>query len=195
MGLFFLFLFLCFIVFLGIASVSADEREKARRIQTPPPAPEPAPTIISEILQRDGQQQPAENISRAATFAIIAFSAIFLLFLAIAFSSADSPTHATVQNSDAADGQRAGTALGFANGKTDGQAAGYGDRIRELYDADKYRTDEVRAIFYVGGAFAIGFGAQYALFYLVRRIGLVHDIDLFLLPQEAGNESESPQAG
>jgi len=83
-----------------------------------------------------------------------------------------------------ADGQKAGAADGFAEGKKDAETDGRNETLLDLYDTDNYRTDVVANIAYVGSAFLVGFITQYVLFYLLRRIGLLHDIDLLVLSGE-----------
>jgi hypothetical protein len=83
------------------------------------------------------------------------------------------------------EGQRLGESEGFTNAARAAEREAYDATIGKLYAEGDYHRTPIADILLVSLAFAVGFILQWLVFYVFRRIRLLHDIDWLALPEHA----------
>jgi hypothetical protein len=98
------------------------------------------------------------------------------------------------------EGRRTGDATGFKDGYNAGRDDAFKETYGGLYSSGRYKVNGFLAYVAVLGSFALGFGLQWIMFFLPRRLGLLLDIDRILLRPEISKVDlaaviASPQKG
>jgi hypothetical protein len=82
------------------------------------------------------------------------------------------------------EGRRAGETEGFATAFNTGENETYRETINEHYQSHNYQRIPAYTLAVVIGFFILGFGLQWIILYIPRRIGYLRDIDWIILPKE-----------
>lgn len=82
------------------------------------------------------------------------------------------------------EGQAAGEAAGFEAGVTAGEKTAYRRTLNERYSSGQFHRVPFYTLVMVVSALLLGYGLQYGVTYVLRRVNRLYDIDWFLLPED-----------
>lgn len=123
-------------------------------------------------------------------YSVLILSTGVLLFLLLAIFGCTSREAIESARKDGAktgysDGRKAGEADGFKQSFPAAKRAAYRKTFHDLYSSAKYARPLLYQFTIGTGSFLVGFALQYVLLYVLRRIGVLNDIDRIILGKSA----------
>jgi hypothetical protein len=140
---------------------------------------------FSWMTTRQPFPEPGSIRIEPGVIAICVILLLFLFLLAFSVNNDRSEDHALGVQAGYSDGERVGRVEGFKVGFEAGERNAYNEVLDHAVAEDQFHWNFRLKFRAVALGLIAGFCLQYAIFFILRRIGVLSDVDSMLLPEHS----------